>query len=45
MNNNTGPDILGICEIENRPVVEKLVRFCGIKMSSRWKPIFNDLSI
>jgi Endonuclease/Exonuclease/phosphatase family len=25
MNNNTRPDILGICEIENRPVVEKLV--------------------
>ena len=25
MNNNTGPDVLGICEIENRPVVEKLV--------------------
>ena len=25
MNNNTRPDILGICEIENRPVVEKRV--------------------
>lgn len=25
MNNNTRPDILGICEIENRPMVEKLV--------------------
>lgn len=25
MNGNNGPDILGICEVENRWVVEKLV--------------------
>lgn len=25
MNNGKGPDILGVCEVENRPVMEKLV--------------------
>ncbi|MEM1194268.1 MAG: endonuclease/exonuclease/phosphatase family protein [Pseudomonadota bacterium] len=25
MNNDQGPDILGVCEVENRPVLEKLV--------------------
>ena len=42
MNNNTGPDILGICEIENRPVVEKLVSSLASLSNHDYKIIHAD---
>jgi endonuclease/exonuclease/phosphatase family metal-dependent hydrolase len=42
MNNNAGPDILGICEIENRPVVEKLVSSLASLSNHEYKIIHAD---
>ena len=42
MNNNTGPDILGICEIENRPIVEKLVSSLANLSNHDYKIIHAD---
>lgn len=42
MNNNTGPDVLGICEIENRSVVEKLINSLAGLPNHQYKIIHAD---
>lgn len=42
MNNNTGPDVLGICEIENRSIVEKLVSSIAGLRNHEYKIIHAD---
>jgi endonuclease/exonuclease/phosphatase family metal-dependent hydrolase len=42
MNNNTGPDILGVCEVENRPVIEKLINKLAALSNHQYKIIHAD---
>jgi hypothetical protein len=42
LNNNAGPDVLGICEVENKPVVERLVDSLSILDQHRYKIIHAD---
>jgi endonuclease/exonuclease/phosphatase family metal-dependent hydrolase len=42
MNNNAGPDILGVCEIENRPVIERLVNKLASMPNHQYKVIHAD---
>lgn len=44
LNNNKGPDLLGVCEIENRPVVEKLVDSLAILHERSYKIVHADTS-
>lgn len=44
LNNNKGPDLLGVCEIENRPVVEKLVNSLSSLQERSYKIIHADTS-
>lgn len=43
-NNNRGPDILGVCEVENRPVVDRLVDSLSILHQRSYKVIHADTS-
>lgn len=43
MNNGLGPDILGVCEIENEPVLDKLVEKC-CSLNRNYKVAHHDTS-
>ncbi|HXV88017.1 MAG TPA: endonuclease/exonuclease/phosphatase family protein [Nitrososphaeraceae archaeon] len=43
-NNNTGPDLLGVCEVENRPVVERLADSLSDLHQRSYKVIHADTS-
>jgi endonuclease/exonuclease/phosphatase family metal-dependent hydrolase len=43
-NNNTGPDVLGVCEVENKPVVERLVNRLSSLHERTYKVIHADTS-
>lgn len=42
MNNNSGPDILGVCEIENKVVIEKLIQKIKGNVQRNYKVIHHD---
>ncbi len=42
MNNNAGPDVLGICEVENGPVVDKLLKVLTNTLNRKYDVIHND---
>jgi len=42
MNNNTGPDLLGVCEVENRRVVDKLANSLSGLSQHAYKVIHAD---
>lgn len=42
MNNGTGPDILGVCEVENSVVLEKLIQKVKLKVQRNYKVIHHD---
>lgn len=42
MNKNSGPDILGICEVENRWVIEKLADSLKHLAQRRYKIVHAD---
>lgn len=44
LNNNTGPDLLGVCEVENKPVVEKLANSLASLHQRSYKVIHADTS-
>jgi endonuclease/exonuclease/phosphatase family metal-dependent hydrolase len=44
LNNNRGPDVLGVCEVENKPVVEKLSNSLASLNQRRYKVIHADTS-
>jgi endonuclease/exonuclease/phosphatase family metal-dependent hydrolase len=44
LNNNTGPDILGICEVENKSVVERLANSLASLQQRKYKVIHADTS-
>ena len=42
MNGNTGPDILGVCEVENKVVLDKLLEKVSPKLMRNYKVIHHD---
>lgn len=44
LNNNVGPDLIGICEVENKRVVEKLTSSLGSSNQHSYKVIHADTS-
>lgn len=43
LNNGTGPDILGVCEVENKPVLERLVESLA-PLNRNYKIVHHDTS-
>lgn len=43
MNNNSGPDILGVCEVENKPVMDQLVNSLGA-LGRNYKVVHHNTS-
>lgn len=43
MNNNMGPDILGVCEVENQVVLEKLLGFINLPTGRNYQIAHHDM--
>ena len=43
MNNDSGPDILGVCEVENKPVMDRLVTSLN-SLNRNYKVAHHDCS-